>query len=325
MRFSERKEKKAARICRSLVEIEFLFLPFSRFSSVQYEQPPAAGSSLLRRTSSAEKVLLSLHIQTTKRESRLLFLSPFLSSSLVVGESSSASASCSQSNAFSLSLLLAGAFLELRRRDEKHLAGLEREGASTCYLKARSEMPPSPPPPLKKKKKQERSEHKSILPSSFFVLVLVLLFLFLFSPPSSSLPLPMGGGGGGRGGGGGQPAFSGRGGGGGGFHSLRASGAPDAAGGGRCVAESFSICIIVRLPSFESALSLSLSLTMYSSHSITHSFSHERGRGRGRGGHGGGGGGRGDGSGRNNGNFFGNRDEGEQAAVSPFEFEPRFF
>lgn len=107
MRFSERKEKKAARICRSLVEIEFLFLPFSRFSSVQYEQPPAAGSSLLRRTSSAEKVLLSLHIQTTKRESRLLFLSPFLSSSLVVGESSSASASCSQSNAFSLSLSLA--------------------------------------------------------------------------------------------------------------------------------------------------------------------------------------------------------------------------
>ena len=104
MRFSERKEKKAARICRSLVEIEFLFLPFSRFSSVQIEQPPAAGSSLLRRTSSAEKVLLSLHIQTTKRESRLLFLSPFLSSSLVVGESSSASASCSQSNAFSLSL-----------------------------------------------------------------------------------------------------------------------------------------------------------------------------------------------------------------------------
>ena len=260
MRFSERKEKKAARICRSLVEIEFLFLPFSRISSVQYEQPPAAGSSFLRRTSSAEKVLLSLHIQTTKRESRLLFLSPFLSSSLVVGESSSVSASCSQSNAFSLSLslLLASAFLELRRRDEKHLSGLEREGASTCYLKARSEMPPSSPPPLKKKKKQERSEHKSILPSSFFVLVLVLLFLFLFSPPSSSLPLPMGGGGGGRGGGGGQPAFSGRGGGGGGFHSLRASGAPDAAGGGRCVAESFSICIIVRLPSFESALSLPL-------------------------------------------------------------------
>ena len=253
MRFSERKEKKAARICRSLVEIEFLFLPFSRISSVQYEQPPAAGSSFLRRTSSAEKVLLSLHIQTTKRESRLLFLSPFLSSSLVVGESS-----CSQSNAFSLSLslLLAGAFLELRRRDEKHLAGLEREGASTCYLKARSEMPPSSPPPLKKKKKQERSEHKSILPSSFFVLVLVLLFLFLFSPPSSSLPLPMGGGGGGRGGGGG-------------FHSLRASGAPDAAGGGRCVAESFSICIIVRLPSFESDLSLPLT------HDVLLSLNHQ--------------------------------------------------
>lgn len=43
---------------------------------------------------------------------------------------------------------------------------------------------------------------------------------------------------------------------------------------------------------------------------------YDRGRGgRGRGGRGGGGGGRGDGSGRNNGNFFGNRDEGEQAAV----------
>lgn len=183
MRFSERKEKKAARICRSLVEIEFLFLPFSRFSSVQYEQPPAAGSSLLRRTSSAEKVLLSLHIQTTKRESRLLFLSPFLSSSLVVGESSSASASCSQSNAFSLSLLLAGAFLELRRRDEKHLAGLEREGASTCYLKARSEMPPSPPPPLKKKKsKREVNTNQSyrVLFSSSFS-----SFFFSFS----SLPL----------------------------------------------------------------------------------------------------------------------------------------
>ena len=321
MRFSERKEKKAARICRSLVEIEFLFLPFSRISSVQYEQPPAAGSSFLRRTSSAEKVLLSLHIQTTKRESRLLFLSPFLSSSLDVGESSSAS--CSQSNVFSLSLLLAGAFLELRRRDEKHLAGLEREGASTCYLKARSEMPPSSPPPLKKKKKQERSEHKSyrVLFSSSFS-----SFFFSFS----SLPL--------------LPPFPSR------WAeeeaeeeaaeaSPRSAGAAEAAEAstrsGRAalpmqLEEAGASPRVFQFASsfvslLSSLISLSLSLTMYSSHSITNSFSHERGRGRGRGGHGGGGGGRGDGSGRNNGNFFGNRDEGEQAAVSPFEFEPRFF
>lgn len=49
---------------------------------------------------------------------------------------------------------------------------------------------------------------------------------------------------------------------------------------------------------------------------IQFTHTHARGRGRGRGG-GGGGSGRGDGSGRNNGNFFGIRDEGgEQAAVS---------
>ena len=131
----------------------------------------------------------------------------------------------------------------------------------------------------------------------------------------------MGGGGGGRGGrgggGGGQPAFSGRGGG-GGFHSLRASGAPDA-GGGRCVAGVF-------FDSHQFVLPCSSSCSLYISHSrvspliLTHSeLSHDSGRGRGRGGRGGGGG-RGDGSGRNNGNFFGNRDEGEQAAVSLFFF-----
>ena len=124
----------------------------------------------------------------------------------------------------------------------------------------------------------------------------------------------MGGGGGGRGGrgegGGGQPAFSGRGGG-GGFHSLRASGAPD--GGGRCVADFFQFASIRLL------VAPYLPLTILSSHSNNPSLTliDDRGRGgRGRGGRGGGGGGRGDGSGRNNGNFFGNRDEGEQAAVS---------
>lgn len=118
----------------------------------------------------------------------------------------------------------------------------------------------------------------------------------------------MGGGGGGRGGrgggGGGQPAFSGRGGG-GGFHSLRASGAPD--GGGRCVADFLFFSIRIN----------SSPLTIFSAHSNNPPLTliDDSGRGgRGRGGRGGGGG-RGDGSGRNNGNFFGNRDEGEQAAV----------
>lgn len=184
---------------------------------------------------------------------------------------------------------------------------------------------------LSRSVRKKRRVQKNVADEKKITICIVPSFVssFFFFPPSPTLslrlslpliPPAMGGFGRGRGGGGvgGQPAFSGRGGG-AGFHSLRASGAPD--GGGRCVCRFFRF-FLFRFFFFSRIPSLVLTFLTCSLVIKSQSLSNRgRGRGRGRGGGGVGGGGRGEGSGRNNGNFFGNRDEsGEVAAVSPSVF-----
>ena len=155
------KKKSCAHLSLSLVEIEFLFRPFSRASRAQFETGCSSGRQLSRETHllGGKGPAVAPH---SKRERESLSQSSFLSSRSVVVESSSASASASASNesnalCLALCLLLAAAFLELRWRDEQ-APRRSREGGSTCYPNERSEMPLLLLPSFGGKKKQRERE-----------------------------------------------------------------------------------------------------------------------------------------------------------------------
>ena len=141
----ERKKEKTARICRFEAFSQFrkslslFFRPLSfppEPPEAQFEQA-AAGRSLVRRTSSAEKVLPSLHIQTRERET--ISPAPFFVPSSVVVESFVGvvvwtSSSLNQTPLLCLFFLRCCVSSSRRAAAEtiENLASLEREGATCC-------------------------------------------------------------------------------------------------------------------------------------------------------------------------------------------------